>query len=301
MAVVLRGVEQKIIKGVHFDILGAFMFYPVMILANPNICHGFERSISPVGPSRFSKELSLEVEELASVDVVIISHDHYDHFNKYSVLQLAKKTQQFIVPRGVGARLFNWGVPQKKIVELEWWQEFSLDDTLTIAATPAQHFSGRGLFDRNATLWSSWAIITPWHRLFFSGDSGYFDGFKEIGMKYGPFDMTLLECGAYDERWSKVHMLPEQTVMAHRDLAGKVLQPIHMATFNLAFHPWYEPMERLISEAWKEGVDVSLPVAGEVVDFHQRQHMGFWWQSAMERGKQKSKAAGGRVCKLSES
>ncbi|MFH0784901.1 MAG: MBL fold metallo-hydrolase [Pseudomonadota bacterium] len=153
--------------------------------------------------------------------------------------------------------------------------------TLTLVATPAHHFSGRGLTDRNATLWASWVIFTPEHRVYFSGDSGYFPGFKKIGEKYGPFDMTFLECGAYNERWSNVHMFPEQTVAAHLDLTGKILQPLHWATFNLSFHPWYEPMERLTSAAAKAGVRISTPIIGELVDFHNLSEPGSWWRSAM--------------------
>jgi L-ascorbate metabolism protein UlaG (beta-lactamase superfamily) len=234
-----------------------------------------------VGPTRFQDELALNGEEFPDIDAVIISHDHYDHLNKYSVRKLINRTGLFIVPSGVGARLVKWGVSEQKIVELRWWEEHILDNNLTIAATPAQHFSGRGLFDRNKTLWASWAIFTKKHSLYFSGDSGYFDGFKRIGDTYGPFDMTFIECGAYNKSWPKVHMFPEQTVQAHRDLGGKVLQPIHWATFNLSLHSWYEPMERLVSEAGKEGVKVSLPVIGKTVNSDDLHLSDLWWQPLM--------------------
>ena len=241
----------------------------------------FERKVSLVGPTRFNDELPVKVQDLPSVDVVIISHDHYDHLNKFSIQQLSGKTGVFIVPLRVGKRLVQWGIPKEKIVELNWWDEFQPNRNLTIAATPAQHFSGRGLFDRNSTLWASWVIKTPKHRVYFSGDTGYFSGFKEIGDKYGPFDMTFLECGAYNTRWSNIHMFPEQTVQAHLDLKGKILQPIHLATFNLALHPWYEPMERLIAAAWNREVSVSTPVIGSVVDYNQSRTTNLWWLSAM--------------------
>ncbi|MGD8293238.1 MAG: MBL fold metallo-hydrolase, partial [Desulfobacterales bacterium] len=191
----------------------------------------FEKRISIFGPTRFNGDVPLDIEEIPEVDVVIISHDHYDHLNKYSVQRLIDKSNTFFVPLAVGALLEDWGVPQDKIVELDWWQEYRLDQNLMIAATPAQHFSGRGIFDRNETLWASWVIQTPFHKVFFSGDSGYFGGFKQIGEKYGPFDMTFIECGAYGKGWPKVHMFPEQTVQAHLDLKGNVLHPIHWGTF----------------------------------------------------------------------
>lgn len=245
----------------------------------------FERKVSPIGPSRFSAELPLRVETLQHVDVVIISHDHYDHLNKYSVQQLIDKTGVFVVPLRVGTRLMKWGVPKEKIVELDWWDEAHPHSGLTIAATPAQHFSGRGLFDRNSTLWASWVIQTGKHRVFFSGDTGYFAGFSEIGKKYGPFDVAFLECGAYNEYWSNVHMFPEQTVQAGIDLGAKVLQPIHWATFNLALHAWYEPIERFTEAAWNRSVNVSIPVMGQVVDYHTPWATELWWLASMSESK----------------
>jgi L-ascorbate metabolism protein UlaG (beta-lactamase superfamily) len=248
----------------------------------------FQRKVSPIGPTRFNKELPLNVRDLPTIDVVVISHDHYDHLNKFSVQQLSDKAAIFVVPLGVGKRLEKWGIPEEKIVELNWWDEYSPQNDLKIVATPAQHFSGRGLFDRNNTLWASWVIQTPDHRIFFSGDSGYFDGFKEIGKKLGPFDVTFLECGAYNKQWSKVHMFPEQTVQAFFDLGGKVLQPIHLATFNLALHSWYEPMERLTNEAGRKKAIVSTPIMGQVVNYEEPTSVNHWWMPAMKRSRTKN-------------
>lgn len=242
----------------------------------------FENKVSIVGPTRFNKELPLKVDDLMSVDVVIISHNHYDHLNKYSIQQLISKTSLFVVPKKVNKLLLKWGVPEEKIIELNWWDEFKVSDNLTIVSTPSQHFSGRGLFDRNDTGWSSWVIRSSNQNVFFSGDTGYFEGFKEIGDKYGPFDMTFLECGAYDDRWSNIHMAPEETVQAHIDLKGKLLQPIHWSTFNLALHPWYEPMERLVASAWSNEVNVSTPIMGSIVDFNNSPQTNLWWLSAMK-------------------
>lgn len=245
----------------------------------------FERKVSPIGPTRFNKVMPLPIGDVPAVDVVIISHDHYDHLNKFSVQQLADKAGVFIVPLGVGRRIAKWGVAEEKIVEIDWWEESHPLGDLKIIATPARHFSGRGLFDRNSTLWASWVIQTPGHRVFFSGDTGYFDGLVEIGKQYGPFDVTFLECGAYNEHWANIHMSPEQTVQAFFDLGGKVLQPIHFATFNLALHPWYEPLERLRNAARKKGAQVATPVMGQVTNYEHSTAENLWWVPAMERSR----------------
>jgi len=248
------------------------------ILADPV----FEKRISIFGPTRFNGDVPLDIQQIPKIDAVIISHDHYDHLNKFSVQGLIEKSDKFIVPLAVGAQLIDWGVPQGKIVELDWWQEYRLDQNLMVAATPAQHFSGRGITDRNKTLWASWVIKTPFHKLFFSGDSGYFEGFKQIGDRYGPFDMTFLECGAYGKSWPKVHMFPEQTVQAHLDLKGNVLHPIHWATFNLALHPWYEPMERLTAAANFKNIKTATPVVGETTVYGMSIPAARWWEKPME-------------------
>ncbi len=252
----------------------------------------FERKVSMVGPTRFNKSLPLTVEEIEHIDAVVISHDHYDHLNKFSVKQLENKTDIFIVPLRVGKRLTDWGIAKEKIVELNWWDEYSLKDDVTIISTPAQHFSGRGLFDRNSTLWSSWVIKSNSHTVFFSGDTGYFEGFREIGERFGPFDLTFLECGAYNEKWSNIHMMPEETIQAHIDLKGKILQPIHWGTFNLALHPWFEPMERALAAANSNGVILSTPIVGEVTDYTTSLNSTErWWKNATDMVKSKTDPA----------
>jgi len=242
----------------------------------------FEKRVSIFGPTRFNGDVPLDNRQIAQVDAVIISHDHYDHLNKLSVQHLAEKTSRFVVPFKVGNLLKAWGVPRDKIVELDWWQEYAIDQRVMVAATPAQHFSGRGLTDRNNTLWASWVIKTPYHTLFFSGDSGYFGGFKQIGGRYGPFDMTFIECGAYGEGWPKVHMFPEQTLQAHLDLKGEILHPIHWGTFNLALHPWFEPMVRLTESANLKNIKVATPIVGETTVYNRSIPSARWWEPAME-------------------
>jgi L-ascorbate metabolism protein UlaG (beta-lactamase superfamily) len=242
----------------------------------------FEKRVSILGPTRFNGDVPLDIQKIPPIDIVIISHDHYDHLNKYSVKRIAEKTNKFIVPLKVGDRLVDWGVARDKIVELDWWQEYAFDRNLMIAATSAQHFSGRGITDRNKTLWASWVVKTPHHKIFFSGDSGYFGGFKQIGETYGPFDMTFIECGAYGEGWPKVHMFPEQTAQAHLDLKGNVLHPIHWGTFNLALHPWYEPMERLTAAANLNQIEIATPVVGETTVYDMKIPTARWWKQPMQ-------------------
>jgi len=184
---------------------------------------------------------------------------------------------RFIVPLGVGAHLEKWGVPREKITELDWWESYDYDEKLTITATPSQHFSGRGITDRDKTLWASYAIATLDHNIYFSGDSGYFDGFKSIGEKLGPFDIAFMECGAYNKQWAGVHMFPEETVQASMDLKAHYVWPIHWGTFNLALHDWFDPMERVTKAANANGVRLLTPVFGHVVEYPGRMQTDNWW------------------------
>ncbi|MBB6610082.1 MBL fold metallo-hydrolase [Pontibacter sp. Tf4] len=229
-----------------------------------------------IGPERFSA-LPITAEELPPLDAVLISHDHYDHLDYGSIIILNEKTGHFFVALGVGAHLQRWGVPAEKITEMDWWQEVNYKG-LILAATPSRHFSGRGLSDRMQTLWTSWAILGKEKRIFFSGDSGYFDGFKAIGEKYGPFDITLMECGQYNELWPNIHMMPEQTVQAHLDLKGKLLMPIHWGAFALAMHSWTDPIERVTAEATKLNVPMTTPMIGQSIVLGKKAPVKRWWR-----------------------
>ncbi len=250
----------------------------------------FEKRISLLGPTRFNGEVPLDIGDLPGIDLVLISHDHYDHLNRFSITAIHERVKTFLVPLGVGARLEAWGVPREKIVELDWWEEHRVEQSLMVAATPAQHFSGRGVTDRNKTLWASWVVKTPGHSIYFSGDSGYFNGFKVIGDTYGPFDMTFMECGAYNPAWHAVHMYPEETVQAHLNLRGNILHPIHWGTFNLSVHAWYDPMERLSAAAKAAHVKTATPIAGQTTVFNQFIPSEKWWTPLIpEPLKQKEK------------
>jgi len=244
----------------------------------------FEHKLTLMGPVRFNKDFPVDPEQLQDIDLVLISHDHYDHLSKASIQVLSPVTNLFIVPLAVGKRLVSWGVPKSKIIELNWWETHHPDSGLAITATPARHFSGRGVRDRNSTLWVSYVIASPGFKVFYSGDSGYFPGFREIGDKFGPFDTTFLECGAYNEAWHFVHMFPEETVRAHLDLKGRVLHPVHWGTFNLSLHPWFDPMHRLAAAAGQNNIEIATPMAGETIDYRKGYRGNPWWTRTGQGG-----------------
>ncbi|MFC3532057.1 MBL fold metallo-hydrolase [Vogesella facilis] len=240
----------------------------------------FSERASPLqwaGPKRFHP-VPLSIDELPPIKAVILSHDHYDHLDKHTVLALDSKVERFITPLRVGDHLKRWGIAADKIIELDWWQQAELG-SLRFTATPAQHFSGRGLRDRDRTLWASWVIAGSRERLFFSGDSGYFPGFREIGERCGPFDVTMIETGAYNALWSDIHMLPEQSVQAHIDLRGKAMLPIHNSTFDLALHDWHEPLERASAIAAARGVTLLTPLIGEPLALNAASTGTAWWRT----------------------
>lgn len=256
----------------------------------------FSERASPLqwaGPRRFHP-VPLVPDELPTITAVVISHNHYDHLDSHTVRQLAPNVHYFVVPLGVGEHLRDWGVADEAIVELDWWEELEIGD-LTLAATPAQHFSGRSLTDRNKTLWASWVIQGDGANLFFSGDTGYFDGFSEIGERYGPFDVTMIENGAYNEAWRSMHLMPEESVQAHIDLRGRAMLPIHNSTFDLSIHAWYEPLERVSALAAERGVQLLTPVIGAPVQVFEPRPTYAWWRG-MQGEVVADGAPAGEVC-----
>ena len=217
-----------------------------------------------LGENRFNKEFPLEIEKLPQIDAVIYSHDHYDHLDYESVLKIKNKTRHFYTPLGVGNHLQAWGIPDAKITEMDWWQEAKFE-TLKLVCTPAQHFSGRNINNSQSTLWSSWVITSENENIYFSGDSGYAPHFKEIGEKYGPFDLALLECGQYNQMWSDIHMMPEETAKAGIDVKAKKIMPIHWAGFKLALHDWKDPIMRVKAKADELNIEVIAPQIGQEI------------------------------------
>ncbi|WP_406119859.1 MBL fold metallo-hydrolase [Streptomyces sp. NBC_00989] len=217
------------------------------------------------GPKRLHP-VPLPIAALGPVDVVVISHDHYDHLDMPTIKALADTDTLFAVPLGVGAHLEHWGVSPDRLRELDWHEETKVGG-LTLTATPARHFCGRGLRNTQHTLWASWVVAGDEHRIYHSGDTGYFEGFKDIGAAHGPFDATMIQIGAYSEFWPDIHMTPEEGMRAHLDLQGGqphgVLLPIHWGTFNLALHPWAEPGEWTADEGEAAGQAVATPRPGE--------------------------------------
>ena len=235
---------------------------------------------SLIGPKRFFPP-PLALEDLPPLDAIVATHDHYDHLDRGVVRALARSTAQsgarFIVPLGVGAHLERWGVAPERITELDWSESTTLGP-LTLTATPARHFSGRGLNDRNHTLWASWSVAGPQHRVFHSGDTGPFSGFAAIGAAHGPFDLTLIKIGAYDDMWPDIHLTPEQAIDANAKVRGRMMLPIHWGTFNLAFHAWDEPAERVVAAAIASGTQLVMPKPGESIEPAMPKPIERWWR-----------------------
>ncbi|UZD23848.1 MBL fold metallo-hydrolase [Algoriphagus halophytocola] len=217
-----------------------------------------------LGKKRYSKELPIAVEKLPHIDMIIMSHDHYDHLDYESIQKLKSKTKAFYMPLGMGAHFEEWGVETSKIHELGWWDEIQANGVF-LALTPARHFSGRGLNNRFSTLWGSWVIKGKSKSIYFSGDSGYGPHFKEIGEKYGPFDFAMMECGQYNERWTDIHMIPEETAQAAQDIQAQKFMPIHWAAFTLAMHSWTDPVTRVIQKAEEIKQDIVVPEIGDFI------------------------------------
>ncbi|PAP76661.1 hypothetical protein BSZ37_09505 [Rubrivirga marina] len=238
----------------------------------------FSRNASPgplFGVARFF-EPPLRLAEVPDLDAVVLTHDHYDHLDHATVRRLADRVPRWVCPLGVGAHLERWGVPADRITECDWWDEAEVAG-IRLVCTPARHFSGRFLDDRNRTLWSGWAVLADEARLYATGDGGFGPHFSEVGERLGPFDATLAEVGAYNATWADVHMGPEQAVRAVEEARGGLLVPVHWGTFNLAFHGWTEPAERVVVAAEAAGVPVCVPRPGESIEPTAPPAVERWW------------------------
>ena len=238
-----------------------------------------------VGPKRF-QPVPITLRELPPIDVVVISHDHYDHLDYPTICELAKRDVPFVTSLGVGAHLEAWGVPAHRITELDWWQSHTLPNAdLTVTAAPSQHFSGRGLKDRNATLWSSMVIRSTRHSTFFSGDTGLTTEYETIRERLGPFDLVMLEVGAFHPSWGDIHLGPENALKAYALLGGGAFLPVHWGTFSLVMHEWDEPVETLLKLAPKYGAQLLMPRLGEAVEPAQTEAVTPWWRGVDDRKK----------------
>jgi L-ascorbate metabolism protein UlaG (beta-lactamase superfamily) len=232
--------------------------------------------VSFAGPKRFHPVPS-PIAGLPPIDVLLLSHNHYDHMCRPSIVELAQRPKHVVTALGVASNLEACGVPPDRIHELDWYEHVELPK-VRFVATPAQHFSGRSLGDRNASLWASWVIETEHHKLFFSGDTGLFPELADIGREHGPFDLTLLEIGAYHPAWGTIHLGPENAVLAHEMLGGQRLMPIHWGTFDLALHSWDAPGEELVQFGRARDARLVLPRLGEVIEPLRDEAPVAWWR-----------------------
>jgi L-ascorbate metabolism protein UlaG (beta-lactamase superfamily) len=214
--------------------------------------------------------------DMPPVDYLVLTHDHYDHLDFKTILKLKKKIKQIICSLGVSSHLRYWGFDPAIITELDWWEEKQLDNNIQIIATPARHFSGRGL-KRGQTFWSSFIVRSTQHSIYLGGDSGYDTHFKAIGEKYGPFDLAILESGQYNVMWPLIHMMPEETVQAAVDLKAKTLLPVHWGKFSLAMHDWNEPIKRVLQRAKELKMEVLTPSIGEMLQIGVENKTNQWW------------------------
>lgn len=227
----------------------------------------FGGSASPVGGSikAFPGSNTYQVADLPEIDVLFISHDHWDHLDYPTIKQLKTKAKKVICGLGVGQHFEFWGWDKEKLVEKNWYESVDLGEGFVVTLTPARHFSGR-LLSRNISLWTSYVLQTPTKKLFLGGDSGYGPHFKEIGERFGPFDFAIMECGQYNEKWPYIHSLPHEIITEVKQLGAKNFIPVHNSKFKLAQHAWYEPLQQVSALAEAEQLPITTPKIGEKVD-----------------------------------
>ncbi|RFM30132.1 MBL fold metallo-hydrolase [Deminuibacter soli] len=233
-----------------------------------------------LGPKAFPGSRAYDVKDLPPIDILIQTHDHYDHLEYPTILQLKNKVKHWYAPLGVASHLVYWGVPEAAITSLDWWQTTALPGNMQLTATPARHFSGRGLV-RNKTLWTSFVLQTPNEKVFLGGDSGYDTHFAAIGEQFGPFDLAILECGQYDAFWPYIHMMPEQTAQAAVDLNAKWLLPVHWAKYALAAHAWDDSIKRVTAAAANLPLQLTTPLIGEELVLNRHMPQKQWWKEIL--------------------
>ncbi len=233
--------------------------------------------ISPFPIRRFSENTLDLIADFPEIDLLLLTHDHYDHLDLDSMKLLFPKVASYYVALGCSRHLEKWGVSKEKIAEFDWWKTRNFDG-IEITFTPTRHFSGRGLTDRAKSLWGGWALKTTQENIYFSGDSGYGEHFKEVGLKLGPFDFGFMECGQYNENWHLIHMFPEESVQAAQDSKVKRIMPVHWAGFALAQHHWKDPIERFVIAAEKHGFEYIHPAMGSLVAYLENGSVK-WWET----------------------
>ncbi len=240
----------------------------------------FSESASPVDwlVPRYQPP-ALNLNQLPKIDFILISHDHYDHLDMETIKYFKEKNVSFLVPLGVSSHLKKWGVKGKNIFELDWWEEIQINN-LKFICTPAQHYSGRmGFFKSQKSLWASWIVESENKNFYYSGDSGYDTHYKEIGKRYGPFDLVFMDSGQYNKRWKAVHNFPEEAVDAFQDLKGEYLLPVGWGMFTMAMHNWYDPPEQVFKFAKKKNIKLLTPILGQLVDLQNIPPNNQWWKN----------------------
>jgi L-ascorbate metabolism protein UlaG (beta-lactamase superfamily) len=246
------------------------------ILVDP-VFSGYASPFKLKSAKNFDGSNEYSVEDMPPIDILLITHDHYDHCDYKTILLLQNKTKHIITSLGVGSHLEYWGVNKNKVTELDWYESVEKVEGIQLQAVPARHFSGRG-FTRSKTLWSSFILKSKDYSIYLGADSGYDTHFKNIGEKYGPFDLAILESGQYNEAWKSIHMMPEETVVASLDLKAKVLLPVHWGKFSLSLHPWDEPIKRVTKRAKELNVKISTPRIGEPILIGEKYPADQWWE-----------------------
>lgn len=246
------------------------------ILIDP-VLSQYSSPVRGFGSKRFSK-IPIQPEQLPEIDMLVISHDHYDHLDYKTIKEVDSKVKEYLVPLGVDKHLLRWGVDEKKIHVMAWWDEVQIDD-LRITSTPGRHYSGRLPWNNNTTLWSGYVFQNDKYKVYYTGDTGYGDFFQDIYNKFGAMDLMLLEDGQYDKAWEAIHMLPEQGIKAAETVQASWVIPVHWGAFSLSYHSWDDPIKQITKLGDEHGINIATPRIGEIVDFSKiSDYQECWWK-----------------------